>query len=90
MKDENPGCLTKPSANLGVVQSSLFGISVVISGFMVYWAPGLETGYYAFLAGTLFIATGYVVLMLCLAEITSAVPFSGKACKICNVAPGCE
>ena len=87
MKDEDSGYLTKPSTNLGVVQSSLFGISIVISGFMVYWAPGLETGYYAFLAGTLFIASGYVVLMLCLAEITSAVPFSGKFLAQCGT-PG--
>lgn len=72
-------------AKIGVAQITLFGVGIVISGHYLNWSVGLEAGYYGFLSGTLFIATGFIALMLCLAEITSAVPFTGK--KMSEVTP---
>jgi len=47
------------------------------------WNLGLEAGFGSFLIGTFFNAVGYLVLILCQAEMTSALPFAGK--KACNL-----
>jgi hypothetical protein len=49
----------------------------VIGGQVVMWHVGLKSGFYEFLIVTVTIALGYGCLTLCVAELTSVLPFSG-------------
>lgn len=46
-------------------------------GLNCFWSTGLAIGYYPFLAGAMVVGSCALVLSCCLAEMTSALPFSG-------------
>jgi ethanolamine permease len=54
------------------------GIAIVIGGQIFSWNAGLVVGCWENLFAFFFIGMGYVCLVLCLSEMTSALPFSGK------------
>ncbi len=55
----------------------LLGITIVLGGQFYAWNEGLDEGFWCFLASTAIMGVGYFCLTLCLAEMTSALPFSG-------------
>ena len=56
----------------------LLGITIVIGGQAFSWNQALQHGFHSCLLGTVLMAIGYSCLVLCLAELTSTFPFSGK------------
>ncbi|DAZ93198.1 TPA: hypothetical protein N0F65_011739 [Lagenidium giganteum] len=57
----------------------MLGITIVIGGQYFSWNSGLSAGVYSYLAGYVLVATAYVALCCCNAEITGALPFAGGA-----------
>jgi ethanolamine permease len=53
------------------------GITIVIGGQLIYWNQGLAEGFWPFFLTNCFVASGYICLTLCLAEMTSFLPFAG-------------
>lgn len=62
---------------LSCVSLLFIGISIVSGGSFNYWNGGLKSGYYDFLAITIFTIVGFLCMILCLAEMASTLPFSG-------------
>jgi hypothetical protein len=65
-------------AGVSVIDGWAFGIVIVIGGQFIGWNEGLEAGYGSFLIGTLSVGIAFFGLVLCLAEIGSALPFPGN------------
>lgn len=65
-------------AGVSVLDGWAFGIVIVIGGQFIGWNEGLEAGYGSFLICTICIGVAFFCLVLCLAEISSALPFPGK------------
>ncbi|KAL4174140.1 hypothetical protein KRP22_006080 [Phytophthora ramorum] len=57
----------------------MLGITIVIGGQYFCWNAGVAAGLYSFFISYLLIATAYVALCCCTAEITGALPFAGGA-----------
>lgn len=51
----------------------------MIGGQYFAWNLGLSAGFGSYLVATFLISTGYLTLCLCLAEMTSAMPFAGDS-----------
>ena len=54
------------------------GITIVIGGQYFAWNAGLSVGFGSYLIATVLIGSAYVCLILCLAELSSALPFAGN------------
>eukprot|EP01040_Poterioochromonas_malhamensis_P015914 gene15914-biopygen3804 len=63
--------------NIGKIDVFLLGVTAVLSGQVTAWASATEKGFWVLLAGTLASSIGYFILTFCVAEMTSALPFSG-------------
>lgn len=70
------------------IDSPAVGITIVIGGQYFAWNHGLQDGFPEFMAGTLLMGFAYLVLVLCLAEMTSTLPFSGGTYGFVRVALG--
>ncbi len=55
----------------------LLGVCGVLSGQVTAWGDATGYGYWVLLASVIFPSLGYVILSFCVAEMTSALPFSG-------------
>lgn len=55
-----------------------FGICLVFTNIVIAWSAGLANGYWDFLISLIFISTAFICLHLCIAEMVSILPFSGK------------
>ncbi|POM80578.1 Hypothetical protein PHPALM_1563 [Phytophthora palmivora] len=55
----------------------MLGITIVIGGQYFCWNEGISAGIYSFLIGYFLIASAYITLCSCTAEITGALPFAG-------------
>jgi amino acid transporter len=53
------------------------GLTIVIGGQIIFWNKGLKEGFWKFFSSMLLVGTGYLCLTLCLAEMTSMMPFAG-------------
>mmetsp|Transcript_637 Transcript_637/g.666 ORF Transcript_637/g.666 Transcript_637/m.666 type:complete len:733 (+) Transcript_637:93-2291(+) len=63
--------------NAGKYDIYWLGITIVIGGQLIYWNQSLAEGFWPFCVSTIIVGTGYVCLTLCLAEMTSFLPFAG-------------
>ena len=54
------------------------GITLVIGGQYFGWNVGLTAGFGSFMIATVLIAIGYICLVFCVSELSSALPFPGK------------
>ncbi|KAE8877143.1 hypothetical protein PF005_g15024 [Phytophthora fragariae] len=61
----------------GKVDIFMLGITIVIGGQYFCWNEGINAGVYSFLIGYFIIASAYITLCSCTAEITGALPFAG-------------
>ena len=60
-------------------------ISIVIGGQYIGWNEILQAGFGSALISTVLITSGYICLILCMAEISSAIPFGGeRSCHPCQ------
>ena len=55
----------------------LLGIAITMGGQFFSWNTGLDEGFWCFLSSTILMGIGYICLTLCLAEMMSALPFTG-------------
>ncbi len=55
----------------------ILGVMTVIGGQFFAWNAALDEGLWCFLSALILTGLGYLCLTLCLAEMTSALPFSG-------------
>lgn len=58
------------------------GLSTTFGGHFYLWSLGLTTGFGGLVVQTFLIFTGYAVLLLCMSELSSALPFAGDYFKI--------
>jgi len=64
------------------------GLSTTLGGHFYLWSTGLVTGFGGMAVQTFLIFTGYAVLLLCMAELASALPFAGGAYGVARVTLG--
>jgi len=55
------------------------GISIALGGQYIGWNKSLHAGFGSALIATMLIASAYWCLVLCISEISSAIPFGGEA-----------
>jgi len=63
--------------NLSSYDMWALGLTTAIGGHYFAWNAGLTVGFGSFVIALFLIATGYVSLVLCIAELSSALPFAG-------------
>jgi amino acid transporter len=67
----------KNRLNLSTVDLFALGLSIVLSGQYNSWNYGLVGGFGNFIIAAVVVTTAYVCLVLCIAELSSALPFAG-------------
>jgi hypothetical protein len=67
------------SMNLAYKDLWALALLTSIGGHYLAWNLGLSAGFGTFMTATLFIASGFISLICCIAELASAVPFAGKS-----------
>lgn len=70
-------CISVYSNEVLICTFYFVGITTVIGGQFISWNVGLKGGFWEYFCSVLLIAINYLNLNLCLAEMTSALPFSG-------------
>ncbi len=65
--------------NLNCYDMWALGLTTAIGGHYFSWNEGLRIGFGGFLIALFLISTAYFCLILCIAELSSALPFAGKA-----------
>lgn len=63
-------------------------MTMTLAGIHVDWSYGLKNGFFIFLIGFLVISIGHISLVLCSAEMTGILPFSGGAYGFARVTLG--
>lgn len=66
------------SLNLTSVDMIALGLTTAIGGHYFSWNAGLSIGFGGFLIVLFLIASAYYTLVLCIAELSSALPFAGN------------
>jgi len=64
--------------NLSYYDMWALGLTTAIGGHFFAWNEGLVTGFGGFFVALFLISTAYLSLVLCMAELSSALPFAGK------------
>lgn len=54
------------------------GLTTAIGGHYFAWNAGLTAGFGSFLIALFLVSTAYFTVVLCIAELSSALPFAGK------------
>lgn len=54
------------------------GLTTAIGGHYFAWNAGLSAGFGSFLIALFLVSTAYYSVVLCIAELSSALPFAGK------------
>jgi len=73
----NPTKLSTQDAKRCSIDVWALGITVVIGGQYFGWNFGLVAGVGGFMVVTIIVGSAYLCLVLCLAEISSGIPFAG-------------
>ncbi|KAI8901360.1 amino acid permease-domain-containing protein [Globomyces pollinis-pini] len=66
----------------------LFGVGTVITGEFAAWNTGLMYGWGSMVVATILAGLHYLCLLLCLSELSSALPFSGGVLTITTASMG--
>jgi amino acid permease len=66
------------SLNLSYLDLWALALTTSIGGHYLTWCSGLTAGFGTFMIATILIASGFVCLLCCIAELSSAIPFAGK------------
>lgn len=64
--------------NVTILDFLILGMTVVLGGQVFQWNHGLKAGIWEFFTSTVLTGIAYICLALCMAELTSTLPFSGK------------
>eukprot|EP01031_Cornospumella_fuschlensis_P050598 gene50598-61892_t len=82
----NSSLKTQPTA--GAFQLYCLGLTIVIGGQFFSWNEGLKYGFYPMFVATLLMGSAYMCMVMCIAEMTSTLPFSGGTYGFVRVALG--
>jgi len=66
------------SLNLQSYDLIALGLTTAIGGHYFAWNAGLSAGFGSFLIALFLVSTAYYSVVLCIAELSSALPFAGK------------
>ena len=64
--------------NLSAFDIWTLALTTSIGGHYLTWNDGLSAGFGSYIIATFLIASAFVCLILCIAELSSALPFAGK------------
>ena len=64
------------------------GLTTAIGSHFFSWSSGLSSGFGSYVIALWFVSTGYFCLILCISELSSALPFAGGAYGIARVTLG--
>lgn len=67
--------------NLSCYDMWALGLTTAIGGHYFAWNEGLSIGFGGFLIALFLISTAFFCLVLCMAELSSALPFAGESTK---------
>jgi amino acid permease len=73
--------LADSKLKLGVFDLWALGISTALGGQYYLWNAGLVTGFGGLIVGFFLIASAYGCLLMCMAELSGALPFAGTFFK---------
>jgi len=59
-------------------------LTIVIGGQYFSWNTGLDGGFWEYFLSMILTGFAYLALVLCLSEMTSALPFSGNSFFLSN------
>ena len=76
------------SLNLNGYDMMALGLTGAIGGHYFAWNTGLSAGFGSFIIALCFISSGFYCLVLCISELSSALPFAGDAYGIARVTLG--
>ena len=76
------------NSNGGTFDIYMMGLVIVMGGQMYGWNAALSVGFGSYAVGQSIIGIAYVILVMCLSEIASAVAFSGGAYGLSRVVLG--
>jgi amino acid permease len=70
--------MTDAKLKLGVYDLWALGISTALGGQYYLWPAGLISGFGGLIVGFFLIASAYGCLIMCMAELSGALPFAGN------------
>jgi amino acid permease len=70
--------MTDAKLKLSTLDLWALGITTALGGHYYLWNAGLVTGFGGVIIGFFLIASAYGCLVLCMAELSGALPFAGK------------
>lgn len=76
----------KGNNNKSTLDIYVLGLSIILGGQTVVWNFGIDGHFYEFFTSLIVAAIGYICLTLCVAEMMSALPFSGGIYGLARVA----
>jgi len=74
--------------NLKYTDLWALGLTTAIGSHFFSWSYGLSAGFGSFIVALAFMSTAYFCLILCISELSSALPFAGGAYGIARVTLG--
>ena len=87
-KQQSGDVVSADSLSLKDYDMWALGITIVIGGQYFAWNAGLSAGFGSFAIATFLIASGYGCLILCIAELSSGLPFAGGSYGLARVTAG--
>jgi amino acid permease len=69
--------MTDSKLKLGTFDLWALGISTALGGQFYLWNAGIVTGFGGLIVGFFLIASAYGCLLMCMAELSGALPFAG-------------
>ena len=78
--------MTDSKLKLNFIDLWALGITTALGGHFYLWNFALPLGMGSLILATFVVGSGYVCLVLCMAELSGALPFAGNSlCPICTV-----
>ena len=77
IKGDQLPSLSDSTLKLGAWDIWALGLTTAMGGHFYLWSAVSQTGFGGLLVSTFLVFTGYAVLLLCMAELASALPFAG-------------
>jgi len=77
IKGDQLPSLSDSNLKLGAWEIWALGLTTSMGGHFYLWSAVSQTGFGGLLVTTFLVFTGYAVLLLCMAELASALPFAG-------------
>ena len=74
--------------NLNYTDLWALGLTTAIGGHFFAWTSALSTGFGTYIVSLTVLSTAYFILMMCISELSSALPFAGGVYGLARVTLG--